>query len=153
MAKKPTEETETPKTKLQTPKKSQVPSSKPRPALRAWNLELGASLVFGVWDLELLWCLVFGALVGVVIRFAKSAALWQGGVARHYEKTHHRLGSGCSGRRLGLPQEGIGPHGRPRGLVRHSRRLSFCRYGATGDQLHCGGAQGAVGAAGNPQVC
>src|SRR2546422_1032952 len=46
-------EIETPKTKLQTPKKSQVPSSKPRPALRAWNLELGASLVFGVW------CLVF----------------------------------------------------------------------------------------------
>src|SRR5216110_1257017 len=42
---------ETPNTKLQTPKKSQVPSSKPRPALRAWNLELGASLVFGVWCL------------------------------------------------------------------------------------------------------
>ena len=33
---------ETPKTKLQTPKKSQVPSSKPRHALRAWNLEPGA---------------------------------------------------------------------------------------------------------------
>src|SRR6185369_6515505 len=45
---------ETPKTKLQTPKKSQDPSSKPRPALRAWNLELGASLVSGAW------CLVFG---------------------------------------------------------------------------------------------
>src|SRR5258705_13759678 len=40
---------ETPKTKIQTPKKSQVPSSKPLPALRAWNLELGASLVFGAW--------------------------------------------------------------------------------------------------------
>src|SRR5437773_8028054 len=56
----------TPKTKLQTPKKSQVPSSKPRPAFRAWNLELGASLVFGVWcfdsgiSLELgFWDLVF----------------------------------------------------------------------------------------------
>src|SRR6266568_3276717 len=47
---------ETPKTKLNTPKKSQVPSSKPRPALRAWNWELGASL--GVWSL------VFGALIG-----------------------------------------------------------------------------------------
>src|SRR5947207_4957437 len=34
---------ETPKTKIQTPKKSQVPSSKPLPALRAWNLELEAS--------------------------------------------------------------------------------------------------------------
>src|SRR5258708_31360483 len=56
---------ETPKTKLQTPNKSQVPSSKPRPALRAWNLELGASLVFGAWCLELgLWCLVFGTLIG-----------------------------------------------------------------------------------------
>src|SRR6266496_2745 len=57
---------ETPKTKLQTPKKSQVPSSKPRPALRAWSLELlwslelgvwclglGASLELGVWNLEL----------------------------------------------------------------------------------------------------
>src|SRR6266496_4120759 len=52
---------ETPKTKLQTPKKSQVPSSKPRPALRASNLKLGASLVFGVWCLELgTWCF-FGA--------------------------------------------------------------------------------------------
>src|SRR5437762_6561719 len=58
---------ETPKTKLQTPKKSQVPSSKPRPALGAWSLELGAwslelgaSLVFGVWDLGLLWSLEFG---------------------------------------------------------------------------------------------
>src|SRR5881628_975263 len=50
---------ETPKTKLQTPKKSQVPSSKPWPALRAWNLELGASLVFGAWCLELLWTSVF----------------------------------------------------------------------------------------------
>src|SRR6266550_3268675 len=50
-----------PKPKLQTPKKSQVPSSKPRPALRASNLELGASLVFGVWCLELgTWCF-FGA--------------------------------------------------------------------------------------------
>src|SRR6266496_4449625 len=50
---------ETPKTKLQTPKKSQVPSSKPRPALRASNLKLGASLVFGVWCLELgTWCLL-----------------------------------------------------------------------------------------------
>src|SRR5688572_21462963 len=44
---------ETPKTKLQTPKKSQVPSSKPLPAFRAWNLELGASLEFGAW----FWCL------------------------------------------------------------------------------------------------
>src|SRR2546425_10506564 len=44
---------EIPKTKLQTPKKSQVPSSKPRPALRAWNLEL-------------LWSLEFGALIGEV---------------------------------------------------------------------------------------
>src|SRR5437667_5398988 len=44
---------ETPKTKLQTPRKSQVPSSKPRPALRAWNLELEAFLVFGVWCLGL----------------------------------------------------------------------------------------------------
>src|SRR5439155_18817466 len=51
---------ETPKTKLQTPKKSQVPSSKPWPALRAWNLELGASLVFGAWELGLLWTSVFG---------------------------------------------------------------------------------------------
>src|SRR5437773_6207073 len=62
---------ETPKTKLQTPKKSQVPSSKPRPALRAWSLELlwslelgvwclglGASLELGVWNLELVaWAL------------------------------------------------------------------------------------------------
>src|SRR5438034_10341907 len=70
---------ETLKTKLQTPKKSQVPSSKPRPALRARNLELGASLVlgawclvfgvwclvFGVWSLVFgLWCLVVGALIG-----------------------------------------------------------------------------------------
>src|SRR5207249_613355 len=44
---------EKPKTKIQTPKKSQVPNSKPRPELRAWNLELGASLVLGVWCLEL----------------------------------------------------------------------------------------------------
>jgi hypothetical protein len=44
---------ETPKTKLQTPKKSQVQSSKPRPALRAWNLELLWCLVFSVWSLEL----------------------------------------------------------------------------------------------------
>src|SRR5438552_3885457 len=51
---------ETPKTKLQTPKKSQVPSSKPLPALRAWNLELGPSLVFGAWELGLLWTSVFG---------------------------------------------------------------------------------------------
>src|SRR5258708_18604267 len=53
---------ETPKTKLQTLNKFQVPSSKPRPALRAWSLELGASLEleFGVWDLEFLWSLVFG---------------------------------------------------------------------------------------------
>src|SRR5712691_5169826 len=51
---------ETPKTKLQTPKKSQAPSSKPWPALRAWNLELGASLVFGAWEVGLLWTLVFG---------------------------------------------------------------------------------------------
>src|SRR5437867_11062904 len=52
---------ETPKTKLQTPKKSQVPSSKPWPALRAWNLELGASLVFGAWCLVVgTWCF-FGA--------------------------------------------------------------------------------------------
>src|SRR5207247_2635268 len=56
---------ETPKTKLQTPKKSQVPSSKPRPAPRAcslellWSLELGvwclgpgASLEFGIWSLS-----------------------------------------------------------------------------------------------------
>src|SRR6266576_626130 len=62
---------ETPKTKLQTPKKSQVPSSKPRPALRAWSLELlwslelgvwclglGASLELGAWNLELIaWAL------------------------------------------------------------------------------------------------
>src|SRR5439155_11080102 len=58
---------EKPKTKLQTPKKSQIPSSKPRPALRAWSLELlwslelgvwclgpGASLELGAWNLELL---------------------------------------------------------------------------------------------------
>src|SRR6266699_4487115 len=51
---------ETPKTKLQTPKKSQVPSSKPRPALRASNLELLWCLVFGAWDLVLLWSLEFG---------------------------------------------------------------------------------------------
>src|SRR5213075_2459907 len=38
--------------KLQTPNKSQVPSSKPRPALRAWNLELRASLVLGVWSFD-----------------------------------------------------------------------------------------------------
>ena len=50
---RPTGSIETPKTKLQTPKKSQVPGSKPQPALRAWNLELGGSLV-----------LVFGALIG-----------------------------------------------------------------------------------------
>src|SRR6266496_522808 len=43
---------ETPKTKLQTPKKSQVPSSKPRPALRASNLELGTWCFFGAWSLE-----------------------------------------------------------------------------------------------------
>jgi hypothetical protein len=42
---------ETPKTKLQTPKKSQVPSSKPQHALRAWSLELLWSLEFGVWCL------------------------------------------------------------------------------------------------------
>src|SRR2546428_13729981 len=46
-----TSKNQTPNTKLQTPKKSQVPSSKPRPALRAWDLELGASLVFGAWFL------------------------------------------------------------------------------------------------------
>src|SRR6058998_186559 len=51
---------ETPKTKLQTPKKSQVPSSKPRPALRAWSFSGVWSLVFGVWDLVLLWSLEFG---------------------------------------------------------------------------------------------
>src|SRR5438477_6474403 len=56
---------ETPRTRLQTPKKSQVPSSKPRPALRAWNFELVASLlfeawVFDVWSLGLGDSLVFG---------------------------------------------------------------------------------------------
>src|SRR5206468_4297846 len=63
----------TPKTKLQTPKKSQVPSSKPRPALRAWSMELlwslelgvwclgpGASLELGVWILELVVWALFG---------------------------------------------------------------------------------------------
>jgi hypothetical protein len=50
---------ETPKTKLQTPKKSQVPSSNPLPALRAslefgaWCLVLGTWCFFGVWNLEL----------------------------------------------------------------------------------------------------
>src|SRR6266540_3786345 len=44
---------EAPKTKLQTPKKSQVPNSKPQAALRAWNLELGAWSFSGVWCLEL----------------------------------------------------------------------------------------------------
>src|SRR5437762_5562551 len=56
---------ETPNTKLQTPKKSQVPSSKTRPALRAWNLELGASLVFGAW------CLGFG------VSFSGNAFAWR----------------------------------------------------------------------------
>src|SRR2546425_3831907 len=51
---------ETPKTKLQTPKKSQVPSSKPRPALRAWSLELLWSLELGVWCLGPGACLEFG---------------------------------------------------------------------------------------------
>src|SRR6185503_13135411 len=51
---------ETPKTKLQTPKKTQVPSSKPWPALRAFSLELLWSLELGVWDLVLLWSLEFG---------------------------------------------------------------------------------------------
>src|SRR5881396_104296 len=51
---------ETAKTKLQTPKKAQVRSSKSRPALRAWKLEFGASLMFGACDLELVWCLEFG---------------------------------------------------------------------------------------------
>src|SRR5438045_1315270 len=51
---------ETPKTKLQTPTKFQIPSSKPWPALRAWNLEPGASLVFEAWELGLLWTSVFG---------------------------------------------------------------------------------------------
>jgi len=46
-----------PNAKLQTPNKSQVQSSKPRPALRAWSLELGfwcfdsgISLEAGAWD-------------------------------------------------------------------------------------------------------
>src|SRR6266576_78752 len=44
---------ETPKTKLQTPKNSQVPSSKPRPALRAWSFSGVWCLVFDVWSLGL----------------------------------------------------------------------------------------------------
>src|SRR5437016_5219677 len=56
-----TSKSQTPNTKLQTPKKSQVPSSKPRPALRTWNLELGASLVFGAWILVFRFRDFFGA--------------------------------------------------------------------------------------------
>src|SRR5436305_1540081 len=44
---------ETPKTKLQTPKKSQVQSSKPQPALRAWSFSGVWCLVFETWSLEL----------------------------------------------------------------------------------------------------
>src|SRR6266487_5519322 len=51
---------ETPKTKLQTPKKSQVPSSKPRPALREWSFSGVWSLVFGVWSLRFGVSLEFG---------------------------------------------------------------------------------------------
>src|SRR5207247_9103853 len=67
---------ETPKTKLQTPKKSQVQSSKRRPSPRAcslellWSLELGvwclgpgASMELGIWNLELVaWALSFSKL-------------------------------------------------------------------------------------------
>src|SRR6185503_19244117 len=42
------------------PKKSQVSSSKPRPALRAWSFGLLWSLELGVWDLVFLWSLEFG---------------------------------------------------------------------------------------------
>src|SRR5438034_10017936 len=53
---------ETPKTKLQTPKKSEVqaPNRGPRFELGAWSFSGVWSLVFGGWDLVLLWSLGFG---------------------------------------------------------------------------------------------
>ena len=68
---------ETPKTKLQTANKSQVPNSKPRPVLRAWNLEPGASLVFGVWCLVFrVWRLVFRSLTCPLVLL--SCMVWSG---------------------------------------------------------------------------
>src|SRR5207249_323604 len=51
-------------TKNQAPNTKEIPSSKPQTTARASSLEFGASLVFGAWDLDLLWSLVFGALIG-----------------------------------------------------------------------------------------
>jgi hypothetical protein len=44
---------EAPTPKLQTPEKLQTPSSKLEARATVWSLELGISLVFGVWCLEL----------------------------------------------------------------------------------------------------
>src|SRR6185369_16150461 len=62
---------ETPNTKLQTPEKLQAPTPKLEARAGVWSLELGISLVFGAWclvflawDLELIWSLEFGALIG-----------------------------------------------------------------------------------------
>jgi hypothetical protein len=56
-----------PSSKHQRDPQFQAPNPGPRFELGTWNLELGASVVFGVWclvfevwDLELLWSLVFG---------------------------------------------------------------------------------------------
>jgi hypothetical protein len=40
--------------KTQAPKKSQVTKPKTVAAMSVWNLEFGASLGFGAWNLELL---------------------------------------------------------------------------------------------------
>src|SRR5438045_1819660 len=57
---------ETPNTKLQTPEKLQVPSSKRGPRFGGWHLE------FGTWDFFGVWCLVFGALRSVSPRLDQS---------------------------------------------------------------------------------
>jgi len=51
--KTPNPEIQTPKIKLQTPEKFQITSSKAATSRRNWDLELGNSLVFGAWFLEL----------------------------------------------------------------------------------------------------
>jgi hypothetical protein len=49
-----------PSSKHQRNPKFQAPNHSPRFQLETWSLELGASLEFGVWDLELLWSLELG---------------------------------------------------------------------------------------------
>src|SRR5947207_9500749 len=46
--------------KNQAPNTKEIPGSKLQTAARASSLELGASLAFGAWCLDLFWSLVFG---------------------------------------------------------------------------------------------